>query len=66
LHLKAGGREFQDCRGRVDGLLAKMAQDAQRKNGRELVAALLGRQIGLRISWRIEPRFGHDVAQTRE
>jgi hypothetical protein len=40
--------------------------DAQHKNGRELVASLLGRQIGRRIIWQIGPRFGHDAAQTKE
>jgi hypothetical protein len=50
----------------VGCFLAEKAQDAQREYGRELVAALLGRQIGLRISWRIESKFGHDAAQSKE
>jgi hypothetical protein len=65
-NLKVGGGEFQDFRGRVSCFLAEKTQDAKRENGRELVEALFGRQIALRIKWRIGPRFGHDATETKE
>lgn len=61
-----GGGKFQDfcrCEG---SFLSDKTQDAFGENGRELVAALLGRQIRLRIRWQIGPRFGHDTAETKE
>lgn len=61
-----GGGKFQDFRGRVDSFLTEKAQDALGEDGRELVAALFGRQIGLRIIWQIGPRFGHDAEQAKE
>ena len=45
---------------------AEKSQNAFGEDGREVVAALIGRQIRLRIIWQIGRRFGHDVAETKE
>ena len=65
-NLKVGCREFQDFRRRVGSFPAEKSQNAFGEDGRELVAALIGRQIRLRIIWQIGRRFGRDVAETKE
>jgi hypothetical protein len=46
--------------------LTEKSQDALSKDGRKFIAALPGRQIWLRIRWRIGPRFGHDAALAKD